>query len=83
MIKDVHKGRKGHCHATNMNQIAEQAILVEDALGLAEHTGHDSSSGNGVEVRHDVRDLEVLGMSQYIVEEIEAGDELTISRSAK
>jgi hypothetical protein len=83
VITDVHKGGEGHCHGADVNQVAEQAILAKDALGLAEHTGYNSSSGNGVEVRHDVRDLEVLSMSQYIVEEIEVGDVLTIPRSAK
>jgi hypothetical protein len=67
LIGDVHESRKGHCYAANVNQIAEQAILAKNALSLAEYTGHDSSSGNGVEFRHKVRDLEVLDTSQQVL----------------
>jgi len=64
MMADIHKRREDSSDSSNMNQVAEQAVLAKHALSPAQHTGDDSSSSNGVEVRHDIRSAEVLEESQ-------------------
>lgn len=66
-----------------MDQVPEQAVLAKEALRLAEHTRHDSSGSDGVEVGHEVRDLEVLDASQRMPRVIDVQRKLTILRSVK
>jgi hypothetical protein len=63
-MANVHESREGNCHTANVNQIAEQAILAKDTLGLVEQTGHNGSSSDGVEIRHDICDSESLSANQ-------------------
>jgi hypothetical protein len=60
MMADVHKGCEDCGHGSNVNQIAEQAVLAKNALGSAEHAGNNCSSSDGVEVRDNIRSAKVL-----------------------
>ena len=64
MIVDIHKGGEDSSDSSNVHQVAEQAVLAKHALSPAQHARDDSSSSNGVEVRHDIRSAEVLEESQ-------------------
>ena len=64
MIVDVHKGGEDSSDSSNVHQVAEQAVLAKHALSLAENAGNNSSSSDGVEIRHNIRSAEVLEESQ-------------------
>jgi hypothetical protein len=61
---DVHKHCEDCSDTSNVDKVAEQAMVAKDALGFAKHAGNNSSSSNSVEVRHNISSTEVLKESQ-------------------
>jgi len=83
MVLDIHKGGEDSSDSSNVHQVAEQAVLAKNALGLAENAGNNSSSSNGVEIRHNIRSAEVLEEISVRLNKISLQRRLTIPRSAK
>ena len=63
MMGDVHKRGKDCTNTSNVNQIAEQAVLMKYALGSAEQAWNNSCSSDGVKIWHDISSVEVLNTS--------------------
>lgn len=80
---NVHKGCEDYCDSSDVNQVAEQAVLAKNALSLADYAGNNCSSSNGVEVWHDVSSAEILEEVNDKLNKISLQRKLTIPRSAK
>ena len=72
---NVHKDCEDYCDSSDVHQVAEQAVLAKNALGLAEYAGNNCSSSNGVEVWHDVSSAEILGGSQRQAQQDQSSEE--------
>ena len=59
-MADIHKRREDSSDSSNVDQVAEQAILAKNALGSAEHAGDYSGSSYRVEIWYNIRGAEGL-----------------------